>query len=394
MARNFETSLIAISVGSFPHGNASSNRALSYLRGLTELRCKVSLILLAPDKYQSKLSNKRRLDFNNICITYASPLLYPKNALLRKVNFILGNLFGFLILVKRVLFNRNKPILLLLFTNPILLYIYLLFSSLFCIKVFHERTEYPFIGNNTSLMLKFYLKRVVPKFNGIYVISNALVAYFKNFTSNPILLLPMTVELDRFDITRNLSSDRYIAYCGSLYSDKDGVPDLIEAFDLIAIEYPDILLYLIGDNSDVEKFNLVRSKINASRVKERIICSGHVERNKMPELLCNATLLALCRPANIQAQGGFPTKLGEYLATANPVVITDVGDLTKYLEDRKSAFIALPDNPIDFAAKMRECLIDNELASSVGHAGFQVALECFNYKTQAETLKWFVENTI
>lgn len=204
----------------------------------------------------------------------------------------------------------------------------------------------------------------------------------------------MTVEFDRFLIKKEIKVPRYIAYCGSMYTDKDGVPDLIEAFGLIANEYTDIQLYLIGDNSDVDKFKTVRSKINESKVKERIICTGHIERNKMPELLCNATILALCRPANIQAQGGFPTKLGEYLATAKPIVITDVGDHTKYLQDRKSAFIALPDNPVDFAAKIRECLINKKLACSVGNAGFQVALDQFNYKKQAVTLKNFVENTL
>ena len=60
----------------------------------------------------------------------------------------------------------------------------------------------------------------------------------------------------------------------------------------------------------------------------------------MPKYLCNAKLLALARPDSIQAQGGFPTKLGEYLATGRPVVVTKVGEIPDYLEDGVNAFLS------------------------------------------------------
>ena len=49
-------------------------------------------------------------------------------------------------------------------------------------------------------------------------------------------------------------------------------------------------------------------------------------------------MLVLARPDNIQAKGGFPTKLGEYLATGNPVVVTKVGEIPNYLIDGVNAF--------------------------------------------------------
>ena len=51
----------------------------------------------------------------------------------------------------------------------------------------------------------------------------------------------------------------------------------------------------------------------------------------------------MARPDSRQARGGFPTKLGEYLATGKPVCVTKVGEITVYLEDNVSAFLAEPE---------------------------------------------------
>lgn len=102
----------------------------------------------------------------------------------------------------------------------------------------------------------------------------------------------------------------------------------------------------------------------------------------MPSYLLNAQLLLLARPANIQAKGGFPTKLGEYLTTGRPVVITKVGEIPDYLTDGENAFMAEPDNPLSFALKVEEALTDTENARAIGLNGKKLAVTIFNYKTQ------------
>lgn len=382
------------SVGSFPFGDAATNRALSYMRGLTEIGCQVILLVLAPNDSQSSLSNLKNTDYKGIKIKYTCPSLFVKKGIVSKLNFIIGILVGYFLLIKILIKHREKAFIFLLFVDPILIWLFLIPIKIFGAKVFHERTEFPFINKKNDRLFNFYINKLITRFDGIYVISFALFDYFKTITNKPVLHLPMTVEFNRFSLPKKEKKIKYIAYCGSMYTDKDGVPDLIDAFNIVAEENPEVYLYLIGDNLDRDKFQFIINKTADSPVKDRIICTGHIERDEMPELLNNATMLALCRPANIQAQGGFPTKLGEYLATANPVVITDVGDHTRYLKHRVSAFVALPDNPVDFAAKMQECLSDKALALSVGRAGYEVMMEHFNYKKQASLLKYFVENKL
>jgi glycosyltransferase involved in cell wall biosynthesis len=208
-----------------------------------------------------------------------------------------------------------------------------------------------------------------------------------------ILHLPMTVEFERFSIekkTGNTKFGKYIAYCGSMYTDKDGVPDLIEAFNHFCTKNSDTNLLLIGDNSDADKFKKISTCILSSPFRDRIMCTGWVDRDQIPEYLVNATVLALARPDNIQAKGGFPTKLGEYLSTGNPVVITDVGEHKDYLTDDVTAFIVPPGDPYAFADKLLKAVNESIEASMIGKAGREVALSQFNYQIQAEKLYGFI----
>lgn len=384
------TNYYYITIGSFPYGSASTNRVLSYTRGLIEIGNKVVINVLAPDKKQDFNSNQKRSIYKGVEIVYSCPFLFIKSSFYRKINFIVGLIVGFFMIFYNIIRKRKKSVVVFLFTNPILILLFLIPAKILGVRSFHERTEFPFLNIKNSLLFKIYIKVTIPKLDGVYVISHSLREYFKSLTQKPVLLLPMTVELDRFAGLENRKKGKYIAYCGSMYTYKDGVPDLIDAFNHFAVTHPDYSLYLIGDNTDTRKFQLIQNKINKSPFRNKIICTGYISRNNIPSILNKATVLALCRPANKQAEGGFPTKLGEYLATGNPVVITDVGDHTKYLKHKISAYIAKPENSIDFADKLIDCISNPNLSKSIGREGYKVAMKHFNYRNQAIMLEKFV----
>lgn len=98
----------------------------------------------------------------------------------------------------------------------------------------------------------------------------------------------------------------------------------------------------------------------------------------MPQLLKNAEILALDRPDSLQAQCGFPTKLGEYLLTGNPVVVTKVGDIPRFLVHEESALLANQRDPQDFAEKIKWALDNPVLVRKIGETGEKIALREFN----------------
>lgn len=225
------------------------------------------------------------------------------------------------------------------------------------------------------------------------VMTNTLITHYKVLAKPEakFMHLPMTVDLSRFD---NVSSSEdnylkpYIAFTGTMNHKKDGVDVLIKAFSKIADKYPALHLYLAGFwHYDVTK---QEDLITSFGLKERVHYVGVLNRDQIPPFVCNANLLALSRPDSHQAQGGFPTKLGEYLATGNPVCVTKVGEIPNYLEDNVSAFMAEPGDVDSFADAMDRALRDETNAKRVGANGRKVAQENFDAEKQAKRLSQFL----
>lgn len=262
------------------------------------------------------------------------------------------------------------------------------------IPVFQEFNEHPHImvRNRTEwFLVPYFIRRQVPKYNGLVLMTRYLVEFFQAHSPRcpPLIHVPMTVEPDRF-VSAGASPFPfpYLGYCGALHGEKDGVGILVKAFAMIAPEFPDLRMVLIGD----PQYGgcQLADRVRESGVQERIVLTGVLRRDQIPAYLCHATALALARPRSLQASGGFPTKLGEYLATGRPVVVTKVGEIGEYLADGETAFLADPDSPESFAAALRAAMRDPERADRIGRAGKQVAETAFHFRVQGKRLADFM----
>jgi len=106
----------------------------------------------------------------------------------------------------------------------------------------------------------------------------------------------------------------------------------------------------------------------------------------MPQMLKNATIVALARPDSLQAQCGFPTKLDEYLLSENPVLVTKVGDIPLFLKDKETTLLSQERNPGEFASNMLWALEHPQEAETIGRWGAEVALKEFNYFTESKKI--------
>lgn len=255
-------------------------------------------------------------------------------------------------------------------------------------NLYLENNEYPpLISHTEKLMGKLRLilyNWVCRKSAGIFVISNKLREYFINIgvSKEKVHIINMTVDCNRFSNINKQETEPYICYCGTVSNFKDGVDTLLESFGMIVKEFPNIKLYILGA-SPYEKDNKKNSDIiKKYDIKDHIYMPGAISGDKMPQFLKNAEIVVLPRPDNIQTKYGFPTKLGEYLMTGNPVVVTRVGELDDFLVDKKSCLFAEPGNASDFAEKMKWVLQHPDEARKIGKEGKKVAEASFNYKIE------------
>lgn len=237
-------------------------------------------------------------------------------------------------------------------------------------------------------------KKAIGKIDLFAVMTQTLLRYYQRMAKYDakFIHLPMTVDITRFlKVSSSVEYIKpYIAFTGTMANHKDGVDVLIQAFSKIADKYPDLNLYLAGFwHYDVP---MQDKMIVEYGLQERVHRLGTLSREQIPPFVCNASVLALSRPDSRQAQGGFPTKLGEYLSTGNPVCVTKVGEIADYLEDNVSAFLAIPGDVESFSDALNRALSDKSKAKIVGANGQKIAEEVFNVSVQSQRLSEFIVN--
>lgn len=361
-----------IVASSYRPNTAYTNRLLSFLQGFSDLGIDTEVVFLAPDKDRSTLQEV----LPHIYLNYMWREMPFSNRIL---NRLAEEYYGWKFA------KQLKPGDMVFLTN---------FGNIFFkvmgkrgVKIIHEKTEHPDVYSFKGFDLERY-KLEVPKVDCLFVISTALRDYFVSLGVDraKIAIVNMTVDPKRFAGLIKQPSEKYIAYCGTASNNKDGVDELIKSFSIVHKTYPDVKLYIIGATPDRKDVSGNQQLIKDLGLQESIVFTGIVSSSDMPQLLKNATILALDRPDSLQAQCGFPTKLGEYLLTENPVVVTEVGDIPLFLKDGESALLAEERNPEDFASKLMWALENPVKAAEIGKNGARVALSKFNYLTETKKM--------
>lgn len=366
-----------------PSGQASVNRLLSYSKGLSDLGNEVTIMSSGFKQSLSLPSLIDGVEVYNYGIKLPRPL----------------SLFHALFKISNALVKSNVNVVILVSNALSLIWPLFFICKIKRIRFVLEKSEYPFSMMKKGLLNKlysfFYINTTYKLFDGLIVMTKPLMDFFKPLVKRkcPLFEMPMTVDIDRFiqcEKDQNPEGD-YIAFCGGL-SKTNGISNLIEAFSIVEPKYPYLKLLIIGGASNIKVIDGYKAEVKKYGLKN-VCFYGQVERDEIPHLLINAKVLLLARPSNLQASGGFPTKLGEYLATGNPVVVTAVGDIPLYLNSSNS-YIVEPDNNKAYASKVLEVLADDCRAKQIGKEGQKLALSVFNAKVQSERLNKYLETLV
>lgn len=368
--------VIYITSISYSPGTALTNRALGFIKGFVASDYKVCMCFFTPDEHNNKLA----MEIEGVEIRY-----YWHS----KKETGIGRALSLVASYMRFILSLKQGDIVIVLGQADLLHLLVRKKG---IRVYHECTEHPdvYLPSNKIFRLNTakYFKDCA-KVEGLFVISQGLKDLFvqHGVNRNIIDIVNIIVDPHRFEavLCRN-NENKEIAYCGTVSNNKDGVDILLRAFARVLKEEPNAVLKIIGPipKSDEAKKN--QSLIESLGIKEKVYFTGYVTADTMPQLLTDATVLALARPKNVQADYGFPTKLGEYLLTGNPVVITKVGDMPKFFSDEENALLAEPNNPQDFANKIIWCFNNPCKAKEIGDKGKHLALKEFNCITETKKI--------
>lgn len=370
--------ILHVVVPAYTPNTATTNRIIALLKGFSYNGVKTKVTFLVSDGNDSKVSES----IPNVFFEY----MWENSLLNRRFLCRYLEKINFRKYVWRL--PRNATVLLPFPSSKLMS----LLVNRKDLKVYYEETELPELYSIRNFDIAEYFKSI-RLLDGLFVISSSLKDYFikQGISEDKVQIVNMFVDKSRFEnVKTEEEKDNYIAYCGTVTSNKDGIDDLIRAFAIVRKSHPDVNLYIIGPiPKEIEK-NSFYKLVDEYNLKDCVHFTGIVSYQDMPQMLKHAKILALARPANIQARYGFPTKLGEYLLTGNPVVVTNVGDIPLFLQDGKSAMIAKPEDADDFANKLCWLLDHPNDSILIGSEGKNVALSSFNNINESEKIIGYI----
>ncbi len=203
-----------------------------------------------------------------------------------------------------------------------------------------ERTEYPFFKIiNLPFYKQWYSKlylKTISNVNYFFTCSNKLSEYYSYFIkTDNIEVIPFFVSDELLDLEVKFNKKlTMITYCGYMGNNKDGIDDLLYSFSRFLDGQTDrnIKLKLIG-GAENEIMNRLKALCSDLKITENVIFTGFIPNKLVLKHLSESDCHILTRPNNLQAQGGFPSKIAEYIATGKPVICTDVGEIKHFIKD-------------------------------------------------------------
>lgn len=380
-----------ITTETFPNGLAATQRIRCYAKSITELgyKCKVLCLNRCEDTSCPLGNTETKGEIDGYSYRYLGSSTFLKKGWRNKVNQLLDTIRLVALIFER--FHKRDKVIFYSY-NTILRKIVVALAQLSGFEVYFEMNEHPSIQMSGFRMDddnpndRNRLKNALKGIDGFLCISSSLkdLLVRSGIDESKIHVVNMLVDASRFAGVEKQDVEPYVGYCGAADNNKDGVDQLIKAFGKIAHKYPDLKLYIMGPKrEDCKNEELVKTL----SLDGRVLFTGMISSSELPQKLMNARILALDRPQSRQAKYGFPTKLGEYLSTGNPVIVTSVGDIPLFLKDCESAYLVEPDNIEEFAAKLDYILSQNEDSRRVGLNGREVALKHFSGQCIKSQLK-------
>jgi len=217
-----------------------------------------------------------------------------------------------------------------------------------------------------------YIQCVTGCSTGIWAVSHHLVDFWRSqgVAAERIFLAPLVVRPSA--IARSLparSSSRGV-YLGNLAHRE--IDYLLEVTTSVSAQRPDFQLAIYGDApAGVRK--ALEADIQVRGLARVVSVNPPVGPLEISGILDTAGVLLLPRSRGEFSAAGFPNKIGEYLASGRPVVVSGVGDIPAYLTDGEHALVVEPDDTLAFSSAVVRILDSHDLAERLGANGRRLA---------------------
>jgi glycosyltransferase involved in cell wall biosynthesis len=240
----------------------------------------------------------------------------------------------------------------------------------------------------SALLLPFFWlteKYMFRKAKGISAISPHLFEKASKSSKEVIFLPVNTISNVNYDKVK-FNNPVTILYAGNAGL-KDNIELIIISFTRLSAKF-NICLKICGKLTVQGETIIKKSASHLNKIK----LLGYLSDEEYYHELRNADILLMTRTDSNYSNAGFPYKLGEYLATSNPVIASKVSGVEMFLENNKNALLVKPDCLSDLEEAIRYLIVNQERAISIGKEGYKVFLKHFQAEENSKKLYDFILN--
>ncbi len=162
---------------------------------------------------------------------------------------------------------------------------------------------------------------------------------------------------------------------------------VFSAMECVWREFPECRLVVTGARASDPASRRLLEEARLGGWDERLHLAGYLERPELLRLYGRARGLLVPLFDDVRSTARFPTKIGEYLASARPVVTNAVGEIPRYFEDGVNGVVCPPGDAAAFGERLAGLLREPGRAAAIGRAGRELAERRFHYAQYGEELR-------
>lgn len=165
------------------------------------------------------------------------------------------------------------------------------------------------------------------------------------------------------------------------------VSTLVNAVPLVLERCPAVKFVIAGSGSEEEKLKGMAKSLG---VLDSLRFTGQITAEEVPRYLASADIYA----STSLSDGGLSASTAEAMACGLPVVITDVADNRRWVQDEVTGFVVPPQDPNALATRIIHLVEHRGERERIGNNGRQVVVERDNWHTEMAKMEQIYQQLV
>ena len=377
----------------FPHGMAATSRVRLLARALHEAGADVRVLCLqAVDRPPHVENTAVRGSYEGVPFEYAAGTTVRHGSFfMRRLIAAWGWTHGAARLVQLHRQGHLDVVYLWFWDPPPSLhkFLFLALLKVLGVPVVSELNEEPWVLRKNATAVDRSISPLTGV-SGFVSISDYLTRWARREAhrrgkSFEVIEVPIVVDVNEKAPTDYPGGQPLVVFAGSPVYDQT-IRFILTAMAHVWRDVPHCRLVVTGANPSDPAAKWLYEEASRLSADSPVSFPGYLSRSDLLGLYARAHALLIPLFDDGRSKARFPTKIGDYLAAARPIVTTAVGEIPRFFEDQVNAAVCAPGDPALYGAKIAALLNDPDRAAAIGQRGRGTAVALFHYALYSETL--------